>query len=69
MPDGAQQDRGELPQLGHHAVRQHLAGLEVAVAADVVRRVVEFDAELAGRGVEDLDYLRARLQAPYRRRR
>ena len=47
MADGAEQDGRELAQLRHHAVRQHLAGAQVAVAAEVVVRVVELEPNFA----------------------
>ena len=43
VADGAQEDRLELPQFGDDRLGQGLAGLEVALAAEVVSGVVEFE--------------------------
>ena len=57
MADGAEQDGRELPQFRQHAVRQHLAGAQVALAAEVVVGVVELELELLRGGLEDFDGL------------
>ena len=57
MADGAEQNGGELPQFVQHAVRQHLAGAQVSVAADIVVGVVEFEGEFFRSGIEDFDCL------------
>ena len=63
MADGAQQDGRELAQFRHDAVRQHLAGAQVAVAAEVVVGVVELELELLRGGVEHLDRLADHFRA------
>ncbi len=57
MADGAEQDGRELPQFRQHAVRQRLAGAQIALAAQVVVRVVQLELELLRGDFEDLDRL------------
>ena len=55
MPDRAEQDGRELPQVIRRAVGQRLVGSHVAFAAEVELGVVELEAELLPGGVEHLD--------------
>ena len=57
MADGAEQDGRELPQFRQHAVRQSLAGAQIARAAQVVIGVVELELELLRGDIEDFDRL------------
>ena len=69
MADGAQENRLELAQFVHGAVGQHLAGFEIAFAAEIVVMPVEFEPEFFGGGFGNLERLRGSLPAPCRRRR
>jgi len=55
MADGAEEDGGELAQLLHHAVGQRLLGPQIALAAQVVSGVMEFEVEFPAGGIENLD--------------
>jgi len=48
---------GNLRQFGNRAVRQHFSGAQVAGAPEIIRGVVQLDAELRSSGVENLDGL------------
>ena len=52
-PDGAEEDRLELPKLVEAVFRHHPAGLRVALAAPVECRPLELEAEPAAGGLED----------------
>src|SRR5438309_1028618 len=55
MTDRAEQNDRELPQLIHRAVGQHFLGAQIPLAAKIVVGIIEFDAELLRRHVENLD--------------
>ena len=57
VADGPQVDGLELPQLGDHRLRQGLTGAHVALAAQVVIGVVEFEPRGTRHGLEHLDAL------------
>ncbi len=63
MAHGAQIDGVEAAQLLQHRVREDLAGLEVAVAAHVVRLGLVAKAGGGGRGLQDLQPLADDLRA------
>ena len=57
VADGPQVDGLELPQFGDHRLRQGLAGALVALAAQVVIGVVEFEPRGTRHGIQHLDAL------------
>ncbi len=63
--DRAEQDRVVLPDLGEHGVRQHLAGGEVPLGAEVVAGGLELHAvpPAGGHLLEDLQGLGGDLRA------
>ena len=63
MADRAEENRLELAQFVHRAVRQHLAGLEVALAAEIVGVPVDLEAEFLGRRLGDFDAFRRDFRA------
>ncbi len=55
MPDGAQVNGVVLAELLDGRVRQRFAGAQIAVSAEIVFGVIQFEAELGGSGIDDLD--------------
>ena len=63
MADGAEENRLEFAQFVHRAVGQHFAGLEIALAAEIVFVPVELEAEFFRRHVGDFDAFRGNFRA------